>query len=116
MIPVDTASFNLLSNNQERIVKKFIREAFGTDPEVLKSASPFYNLAADESYPDFLIFTTSKREPAVQQSRKFTEKLCSAGCKVQFIIVDGYTHSEMNQGMYDETGPIGPVILNFIRK
>ncbi|WP_028316249.1 alpha/beta hydrolase fold domain-containing protein [Desulfatibacillum aliphaticivorans] len=42
VIPVDTASFDLLSKEyNERLTRRLIKAAFGSDRGVLKKASPF---------------------------------------------------------------------------
>lgn len=114
VIPVDTASFNLISRSNEMLVKPIITQAFGTDPETLKSASPYYNISDKTTYPKFLILTSGNRESAVTQSEEFAEKLKSAGCNVQFIIVDNHSHRDMNLGMADSEDPVGKAILGFI--
>jgi acetyl esterase/lipase len=116
VISVDMASFNLLSPGNERLVKNFIREAFGTNPEILKSASPFYNIFDNKVYPKFLIFNTNERESAVEQSNNFVNKLRNTGGNVQFIVVDSHTHRDMNLAMYNESDPVGSAILKFILK
>lgn len=114
IISVDMASFNLLSAGNEKIVKNFIREAFGTNPEILESASPFYNVSDKKIYPSFLIFNTDNRESAVSQSKEFVNRLKNAGGDVQLIVVDNHTHRDMNLAMYDATDPVGSTILKFI--
>jgi acetyl esterase/lipase len=114
VIPVDTASFDLVADGNERLVKKFVKDAFGEDQEVLKSASPFYNVSDMESYPKFLIFNTTNRESAAKGGNAFADKLKSVGCDVRFVPVDNHTHGEMAAGMYDASDPVGSAILKFI--
>jgi arylformamidase len=114
VISVDTASFNLLSDDNETLVKRFVKQAFGTDEKVLKGASPFYNVTDKGSYPKFLIFNTTNRESAAKGGKKFADKLKSAGCDVQFVPVDAHTHKDMATGMYDASDPVGSGLLQFI--
>ena len=114
VISVDMASFNLLSPGNEKITKIFIRDAFGTNPETLKSASPFYNIFDNKIYPKFLIFNTNERRSAVEQSKEFVDKLKNTGGDVQFIVVDSHTHRDMNLAMYNASDPVGSAILKFI--
>jgi arylformamidase len=114
VIPVDTASFNLLSSSNEKIVKNFVRQAFGTDEEILKSASPFYNVKEKAICPRFLIFNTSNRKSAAAGGKEFADKLISAGCDARFVVVDNHTHAEMSTGMYDASDSVGSAILKFI--
>lgn len=114
VIPVDTASFNLLSNDNERLVKKFIKQAFGSDKQVLKEASPFYNVSDKATYPKFLILNTTNRESAAKGGKMFADKLKSVGCDAGFVSVDNHTHGEMATGMHDPSDPVGSAILQFI--
>lgn len=114
VIPVDTASYNLVSNNNEKLVKKLVREAFGSDPKVLKDASPFYNVSTKAKYPDFLILNTTNRKTAVEAAEEFVNKLKSTGCDVTFVKVPDHTHAGMAQGMYNDSDPVSKAILKFI--
>ncbi len=114
VIPVDTASFDLTDNDNEALVKKFIRDSFGTDQEVLKSASPYHQVSSKQTYPRFLVLNTTNREHAAAGGKQFAEKLKSAGCDARFVSVDHHTHSEMASGMYDPADPVGSAIMKFI--
>jgi acetyl esterase/lipase len=116
IIPVDTASFDLLSRSNERFVKKLIDNAFGTDIAILKSASPMHHIIMDHNYPDFLIFASGKRNAAIKQSEELSRRLNETGNYAKAIVVDGYNHRNMNLGMREEEGPISTPILNFINK
>ncbi len=114
VIPVDTASFDLLSPRNERFVKKLVDNAFGTDVATLKSASPMHHINMNQDYPDFLIFASGKRDSAIKQSKELSRRLNEAGNNAKAVIVDGYNHRDMNLGMREEDGPISIAILNFI--
>jgi arylformamidase len=116
VIAVDAASFNLLSRTAERLEQYFVRQAFGSDEGTLKDASPFYNVSVKEGYPKFLLLNTSNRVNAVLEGKAFIDKLKSAGCDAQIVVVDGHTHKDMNTAMYDESDPVGNRILKFILK
>lgn len=115
VIPVDTASFNLLSDTNEPLVKKLVKEAFGTDPEILRKASPYFNVQKGRSYPDFLIFNTSERKEANKNGEDFAKRLRMEGAKVSFVSVEAHSHKQMNEGMYQQNDPVGKGILDFIR-
>lgn len=116
VIPVDTASYNLVSKDNEGLVTRLVRQAFGTDPKVLKDASPFYSVQDTAQYPDFLVLNTTNRKSAVRGAREFVAKLEGVGCNVRFVAVENHTHSEMARGMYGETDPVAKAILKFILK
>ncbi len=114
VIPVDTASFNLLSHENERPVKRLVKQAFGRSKLVLKEASPFYNITNNMDCPEFLILNTTNRPAAAKGGREFAEKLSGAGCKAGFIPVDNHSHSDMAKGMHNASDPVGSAILQFI--
>ncbi len=114
IIPVDTASFDLLSNRNERFVKNLVDNAFGTDEATLKSASPMYHINTNQDYPDFLIFASGKRDSAINQSKELSRRLSETGNNAKVMVIDGYNHRDMNLGMREEDGMISNAILNFI--
>lgn len=114
VIPVDTASFDLTSADNEKLVKNFIKNSFGEDLQVLKSASPLHHVSSKGRYPAFLIFNTTNRDAAAEGGRKFAEALRSAGCNERFVAVSNHTHGEMASGMYEPSDPVGNAILKFI--
>jgi len=114
VIPVDAASFDLTDEGNEPIVKKFIRDSFGTDPAVLKSASPLHRLAGGKPYPRFLILNTMGRASAAKGAQAFAEKLKGAGVDAAFVPVENHTHGEMASGMYNLTDPVGRAIFAFL--
>lgn len=114
VIPVDTASFNLLSNDDERIVKRLIKKAFGDNKLTLKNASPFFNINKRATYPEFLILNTTNRAAGAREAKAFADKLVAAGHEAQFVAVENHTHREMAQGIYDVSDPVGQAILQFI--
>ena len=111
---IDTASFNLLSDDNEIIVKRLIKKAFGNNKLRLKEASPFYNVNDEAVYPRFLILNTTNRTAAARDGKAFTDKLITAGNEAQFMPVDNHTHKEMAKGMYDTSDPVCKAILQFI--
>lgn len=116
VISVDTASFDLTSSNQERLVKRLIRQAFGQDMRTLSKASPFQHINEGKSYPRFLVLNTTERATALKEAQKFISRLHSIGASVSFFPIDGHTHKQMAQGMYEEHNPISKAILYFISR
>ncbi len=116
VIGVDAASYDVLAPTSEKLNKRFIVQAFGTDHRILKSASPYYNVVDHQSYPQFLLLNTSKRMEAAVAAKRFVDKLHSVHCAAQIIVVGGHTHEEMNSAMYDESDSVSHEILKFILK
>ena len=114
VIPVDTASFDLTSADNEKLVKGMVKTAFGEDPQVLKVASPLHHVTNKQRYPAFLIFNTTNRAAAAEEGKKFAEALKTAGCHARFVAVANHSHGEMASGMYEPADPVGSGILKFI--
>ena len=114
VIPVDAASYDLTDENNEPLVKKFIRDSFGSDQAVLKSASPLYHVTRAGRYPGFLILNTTNRPTAASGGRLFADKLKEAGCDTRFVPVDNHTHAEMASGMYNLADPVGSAIFKLL--
>jgi arylformamidase len=115
VISVDTASFNLLSNDNERLVKRLVKQAFGSSKRVLKDASPLYHITDNRTdCTNFLILNTTNRQATARGGKEFAGKLNGAGCNARFIPVDNHSHSDMATGMYNASDPVGSSILQFI--
>jgi arylformamidase len=114
VISVDTACFDLAADDNEEMVKYFIKRAFGTDPAILKSASPIYHISDGSVYPSFLVLASQQRPSIVNQSVVFVDKLQRVKDKARCIVVENHKHTDMDNGMYYEADPVGRAILNFI--
>jgi arylformamidase len=115
IIPIDTASFDLLSRSNDWFTKRLIKNAFGTDKATLISASPLHQVNKDQSYPEFLIFASGNRSSAIKQGQELSQKLNDTGSAANAIVIEGYNHRDMNIGMREEDGPISNAILDFIK-
>jgi acetyl esterase/lipase len=116
VIGVDAVSYDLLTPTSEKLNKRFIIQAFGTDHRILRSASPYYNVVDHQSYPQFLLLNTSVRMEAAVAAKRFADKLHNVHCAAQIVVVGGHTHEEMNSAMYDESDTVSREILRFILK
>ena len=87
VFPIDTASFDLTQPNS-RMVGRMVDSAFGKDIDILRDASPNWNIAADRTYPAFIIGVTKVRKDAVSTSKTLQQKLMSVGASAQLIIMD----------------------------
>lgn len=114
VIPVDNASFDLVSRYNENVVKPMIEDAFGNDEKILTAASPIHNIGDKHVYPKFLIPVSGNRPSAIEQAKEFNKKLKSVGVESEVIVVDEHTHREMNLGMFDPDDPVARSILSFI--
>ncbi len=53
---------------------------------------------------------------AATAAKRFVDKLHSAHCDAQIVIVGGHNHEEMNSAMYDESDTVSREILKFINQ
>jgi acetyl esterase/lipase len=85
VMPIDTASYDLVANNGTA-VGRMIENAFGTDPAVLRAASPLLIVKpGSQDYPPFVIAAAKRRHLAVQQSHALAGLLPQAR-----VIVEDY--------------------------
>lgn len=87
VFPIDTASFTL-DRNVDRLTQRLIKNAFGTDEQVLRDASPLYHAQAGGKFPPFIIAATSARENVVAQGQALATALQRAGTSAQVIVMD----------------------------
>ncbi|MGH1456715.1 MAG: alpha/beta hydrolase [Alphaproteobacteria bacterium] len=116
VIPNDTASFDFLTPIQKGkiFVQPMIDQAFGTDPNGLKEASPITYARSEKDSPRFVIFVTAGRPDAADQTRLFHEALIQSGAKSEYHVIKGNSHRDMAKGMFDAESPISKEILNVI--
>ncbi len=87
VFPIDTASFDL-TDKSSFFVSALVKDAFGTDPAVLKDASPIWQVNAKGSYPPFLIAATAARPDAVNTSQILQTKLRATNDSADLMIMD----------------------------
>ncbi|HEY9714278.1 MAG TPA: alpha/beta hydrolase [Chroococcales cyanobacterium] len=101
VISLDTASLDLTDRLKEgsfesKLVGPMIVRAFGTNPAVLKDASPTLNLEKGKNYPPFLMFCGSQRVSCVEQHAKFARRLQALGGQVTVRSVP-LSHGDINR-------------------
>jgi acetyl esterase/lipase len=87
VFPIDTASFDLAENNT-RMVKRMIENAFGSDPAGLREASPIWNVTNGRAYPNFIIAAAGSRTDAVATSNQLAAKLRQSGGKAEVLVMN----------------------------
>ena len=127
VVPVDTASFNLTidpygrKGNKGLITKRQIKmreNAFGMDKAVYADASP--TLRAQQAKPGklspFMLFVTSTRPDAIDQTSAFLEALKTSGNAAGMSIIDGASHADMARAIIDPRSEIAQTILKFLQE
>jgi len=115
VMPIDTASYDLAANDI-RFVERRIEDAFGTNPEVLKSASPLQIVKPYLPYPPFILAVVEERTTALQQTRALASKLPSAR-----VITRSYpgsseleAHAKINQELADMNSTMTRQFMAFV--
>jgi len=111
---VNTASFDLLSGNNERPVRRFIKTAFGSNQKALRNDSTIHHITERNEYPAFLIFASGNRTSAITKSKYFSNLLNRVGGDSRVEVIEGHNHRQMNLGMHESNDPIAREILAFI--
>ena len=120
VFPIDTASFDLAAN-PNRHVQRMIRSAFGTDPAVLREASPIWNVSAGQSYPPFIIAATENRPDAVETSQILQSKLRSVGGQAELMVINYpderqlAAHRDIAQDLRNINSPMTQKLLAFVK-
>ena len=115
VMPIDTASFDLVANNGPP-VGRMIEDAFGTDPAVLRAASPLLIVkAGSRDYPPFVIAAVKSRRLAVQQSNALARLLPEAS-----VIVEDYdarsklrAHGDIARDLADAQSHLAQELMKF---
>lgn len=86
------------------LMKDMYENAFTTDENVQKDASPYYHVGKGKNIPPFLIFTAGGRIASVNQSKKMVEAMSKAGIQAETIDDSAKNHGTINSqfGVADE--------------
>jgi len=118
VISLDTASLDLLQRTAEdtgegKLVGGMIKQAFGSDPAVLKEASPTLNIAPGKTYPPFLMFCGARRKDAIDAHKSFVKAMDRANGSVLFLQIP-MSHRNISLGAGDTHSTVFKGVLDFI--
>jgi acetyl esterase/lipase len=94
VFPIDTASFDL-TDPGGRMVGGMIKDAFGTEPDVLREASPIFNVRPGYHYPAFIISAAKARPDAVATSQDLAARLRKVGAIAEVMVMDYSSSRQM---------------------
>lgn len=122
IVPVDTASFDLLQANTGklgRLVSRAKARVFGRNERELKAASPLHQIEdayqAPSTYSPLHLFVTAKRKDAVMQTQAFHDALHQGGHGATVSIIQGgLSHAEMKSAIFDPESAIYQQILHLL--
>ena len=91
-VALDSAAYDIVQIMEKKHFH-FYDEAFGTDKQYWKAASPFYALT--KKTRPILAVCSSRRDDSTAQARQFAKKAASLGVKVTVLEKD-FSHREIN--------------------
>lgn len=99
-IPTQMKGFSFFGG----LLQDMYENAFTTDENLQKDASPYYHIAKGKNIPPFLIFTAGGRIASVNQSTKMVEAMQKAGIQAETIDDGAKNHGTINSqfGLTDE--------------
>jgi arylformamidase len=116
-ILLDSAAYDMRPGAPNDLIPKvLIRKAFGSDPAVLKSASPLVYVAAGHDIPPFLIFYVATRDTSRQQSETMASALTAAHAPVEVKPAYDKSHRTLNVGLGTEGDIPTEQTLEFLAK
>jgi arylformamidase len=117
VISNDTASYDLLARGEDGPrARRIVANAFGSDQETLRDASPRAHVADHDDPPAFLV--VRRGAPGRQAAQTaFGEALEAAGAAVTMLDAPGYTHGDVNRRIGVEGEMlVSPPIERFTRE
>lgn len=118
VMPIDTASYDL-NTTRTPLVRKMIRDAFGTDRTVLEEASPLPQARKNRATcPPFMIAAAKQRPEAVEESRALDKALPSS----KLIVMDYAgsnqltAHGLIAKDLMDIKNTMTAQLLEFVKK
>ncbi|CAN8141691.1 Alpha/beta hydrolase [uncultured Thiomicrorhabdus sp.] len=119
VVPVDTASFDLIKKQEgagARLVERMKSKAFGDSPQVLREASPLYQVQANSAVAPFYLYATAERQDAVQANFQLAEKLRRNGYQAQARALGGdLSHADMRKLIFDSDSEIFQRIVSLLK-
>ena len=97
-VSLDSAAFNVIEIMEHRHLRLY-DNAFGTDHEYWKSASPFYSVS--KASRPILAVCSSRRDDSCAQAHQFATKSAALGVTMTVLEKD-YSHREINLRLGEE--------------
>ncbi|MEK7952604.1 alpha/beta hydrolase [Luteolibacter soli] len=94
------------------VMQKMYRDAFTSDPEKQRNASPVYRVTVKP--PPFLILHTTRRLDSPRQSKLLAEALREKGGTVEVVPVPGKNHGTINADCGKPGDPVTVAIERFL--
>ena len=119
VFPIDTASFDLTDSRP--LVGKMIEDAFGTDPDILREASPIWQVHPKGQYPSFIIAAVQNRKDAVETSQQLETNLRQAGAPVELMTVhysdlrQMKAHGQIAKDLYDVNNSLTSKLIKRVK-
>lgn len=95
-------------------LESLYRNAFGTDPDVWKEASPINHVASNQGIPPFLLIYADDNRPREIQATRFAQVLRSAGIRADIGSAPEETHQSVNQTLGEPENEATDLVANFL--
>lgn len=100
IISLDAGGYDLVSQSRLPLLKKLYENAFGSNPDTLRKASPLFQIRPPGKYPPFLVVT--RGSPArMSDARRFASRLRATGAEAEIVPANPYSHGRVNTALGD---------------
>lgn len=116
IIPIDHSKYDLTLEHKgplARLVKRWTKNAFGTDAENLKDGSPIYKDLTQNLSP-FLVTVSGDRAHAKAESKRFIDELKKNKQAASLLVIDGYSHRKMKQTLFEANSETFRKVMEFL--
>lgn len=107
---------SLLKTDKKKKRLKMYSNAFGSNENGWRNASPISHIATNDNIPPFLMFYVKKREIAFKQTIRFGSALMNSNVLVTVVPVANSNHKKINESFGAKLGQKEMITLAFIQK
>ncbi len=118
VILLDSAAYDIprrmeMADGEGERTRILFSQAFGTDPQIWRQASPIAHVAAGKGIPPMLVFHVDRKESTVMAA-EFEDVLAKDGVPSAIIRARGKSHREINEDIGKPGDGPTRVILDFL--
>lgn len=110
----DSGFYDLLERARRPQSRRVIENAYGTDQNVWKMASPSSHVSAGKNIPPFFLTYTTMPKEAMAET--FARLLSQAGVPVTVFSSLGRDHEEVNSAVSQPGDPLNAAVFGFLAK
>lgn len=116
-ILLDGAGYDIPAHLKDTnaVMRKMYENAFTTDADKQKDASPISHIAKDKGIPPFCIIHVAERKDSKEMSHALADKLKEAGVEAEVHAAAGKTHGTLNYDIGQPEDEPTKDIMNFLQ-